>query len=176
MTHTCTLKDATAQAPRNGTDAPDRRPIALVAWHATEAVLRHSQATLARIDLTQPQWWALNNISRAEHGLSREEILAVDVPYGMGAEAMVHAADALVHRGWLVPDAHGRRHLTEEGLAGLAAAREHMAQVRADLVGDVAEEEYAAAVSVLQRVIENLAAKDGARRDDAGEEVRAGAA
>ncbi|MGK5639441.1 MarR family winged helix-turn-helix transcriptional regulator [Streptomyces sp. URMC 126] len=141
----------------NGTTAPGQPPIALVAWHATEAILRHTQAALARIDLTQPQWWALNNIARAEHGLTRDEILAVDVPYGLGAEVIAHAADALLHRGRLVAGADGRLTLTDQGRADLATAKEHMARVRTELVGDITDEEYAVAVSVLRRVADNLA-------------------
>ncbi|MEU0401826.1 MarR family transcriptional regulator [Streptomyces sp. NPDC006197] len=146
----------TASTPQNGTTTLGRRPIALVAWGATEAILRHSQAALARIDMTQPQWWALNNIVRAEHGLTMEEIRALAVPYGMGAQVMVHAADALVHRGWLGIGTDGRLTLTEQGREGLATAKEHMDRVRADLLGDITEEEYATAVSVLQRVTDNL--------------------
>ncbi|MER5780169.1 MarR family winged helix-turn-helix transcriptional regulator [Streptomyces mobaraensis] len=142
---------------RNSTTAPGRPPIALVAWHAVEAILRHSQATLARVDLSQPQWWALNNIVRAEHGLTGDELRALDVPYGMGAEVIAHAADALAHRGWLVAGADGRLTLTDRGRTGLATAKEHMTRVRAELVGDITEEEYATAVSVLRRITGNLA-------------------
>ncbi|MET9449000.1 MarR family winged helix-turn-helix transcriptional regulator [Streptomyces cinerochromogenes] len=147
----------TVSTPQHSTITPGRRPIALVAWGATEAILRHSQAALARIDMTQPQWWALNNIVRAEHGLTREEIRALAVPYGMGTQVMVHAADALVHRGWLGIGTDGRLTLTEQGREGLATAKEHMDRVRAELLGDITEEEYATAVSVLQRVTDNLA-------------------
>ncbi|MEU5212695.1 MarR family transcriptional regulator [Streptomyces sp. NPDC020742] len=147
----------TVSTPQNGTTTLGQRPIALVAWGATEAILRHSQAALARIDMAQPQWWALNNIVRAEHGLTREEIRALAVPYGMGTQVMVHAADALVHRGWLDIGADGRLTLTEQGREGLATAKEHMDRVRAELLGDITEEEYATAVSVLQRVTDNLA-------------------
>ncbi|MFB8183333.1 MarR family winged helix-turn-helix transcriptional regulator [Streptomyces sp. NPDC055966] len=146
----------TISTPRNNTTALDQRPIALVAWGATEAILRHSQAALARIDMTQPQWWALNNIVRAEHGLTKEEIRALDVPYGMDTQVMVHAADALVHRGWLGVGADGRLTLTEQGHEGLATAKEHMDRVRSELLGDIAEEDYATAVSVLQHVTDNL--------------------
>ncbi|MFJ6382343.1 MarR family winged helix-turn-helix transcriptional regulator [Kitasatospora sp. NPDC092039] len=147
----------TTTSTPNGTPTLGHRPIALAAWSATEAILRHSQAALARIDVTQPQWWALNNVVRAEHGLTREELRAVAVPYGMGAEVIVHAADALVHRGWLGLGADGLLTLTEQGREGLATAKEHMDRVRAELLGDITEEEYATAVSVLQRVTDNLA-------------------
>ncbi|MEE1782247.1 MarR family transcriptional regulator [Streptomyces sp. SP17BM10] len=142
----------TANAPQNRT-----RPIALAAWSATEVILRHSQAALARIDLTQPQWWALNTVVRSEQGLTREEVRAVAVPYGMGPEAIVHAADALAHRGWLGMDADGRLTLTEQGHEGLTTATEHMDRVHAEFLGDITEEEYAAAVSVLRRITDNLA-------------------
>ncbi|MFD9903792.1 MarR family winged helix-turn-helix transcriptional regulator [Streptomyces sp. NPDC059063] len=147
----------TTSTPQNDATTLDQRPIALVAWRATEAILRHSQAVLARIDLTQPQWWALNNIVRAEHGLTREEIRALDVPYGMGPQVIVHGADALVHRGWLGVGADGRLTLTERGHEGLATAKEHMGRVRAELLGDITDEEYATAVSVLRRVTDHLA-------------------
>ncbi|MGW3014353.1 MarR family winged helix-turn-helix transcriptional regulator [Streptomyces sp. NPDC001219] len=146
----------TISTPQNGTTTPGQRPIALVAWGATEAILRHSQEALARIDMTQPQWWALNNIVRAEHGLTREEIRALAVPCGMGTQVMVHAADALVHRGWLDIGADGRLTLTERGREGLATAKGRMGRVRAELLGDITDEEYATAVSVLQRVTDNL--------------------
>ncbi|MBC2879056.1 MULTISPECIES: MarR family winged helix-turn-helix transcriptional regulator [Streptomyces] len=158
-----TPANASVNTSRNGTaapaapTAPAQPPIALVASRATEAILRHSQAALAGIDLTQPQWWALNNVVRAEHGLTRDEIRAVDVPYGMGTEVTAHAADALVHRGWLAADADGRLTLTDRGLAGLATAKERMARVREEIVGDITEEEYATAVSVLRRVTDHLA-------------------
>ena len=147
----------TISAPQNDTTTLDQRPIALVAWGATEAILQHSQAALARIDMTQPQWWALNNIVRAEHGLTREEIRALDVPYGMGTQVIVHAADALLHRGWLDIGAGGRLTLTEQGHEGLATAKKHMDRVRAALLGDITEKEYATAVSVLQHITDNLA-------------------
>ncbi|MER7673187.1 MarR family winged helix-turn-helix transcriptional regulator [Kitasatospora sp. NPDC096128] len=149
----------TANTPQNTTAAPAQPPIALVAWGASEAILRHSQATLARIDVTQPQWWALNNIVRAEHGLTREEIRAVAVPYGMDTRVVVDAADALVHRGWLCIGADDRLTLTGQGRAGLATAREHMARARAEFLGDITEEEYATSVSVLQRVTANITAR-----------------
>lgn len=79
------------------------------------------------------------------------------VPYGMDTEVIVHAADALVHRGWLSIGTDGRLTLTEQGREGLATAKDHMARVRAEFLGDITEEEYAAAVSVLQRVTDNLA-------------------
>ncbi|MBZ4318612.1 MarR family winged helix-turn-helix transcriptional regulator [Streptomyces huiliensis] len=144
---------------RNGTSttAPAQPPLALAAWRAVEAILRHTQTALAHIDLTQPQWWALNNVARAEHGLTREEIRAVNVPYGMGTEVIAHASDALVHRGWLAAGTDGRLTLTDQGRAGLATAKEHMARGRVELVGDITEEEYATAVSVLRRVTDNLA-------------------
>ncbi|MFD7908916.1 MarR family winged helix-turn-helix transcriptional regulator [Kitasatospora sp. NPDC059747] len=147
----------TANTPKNGTTALGQRPIALVAWGATEAILRHSQAALARIDVTQPQWWALNNIVRAEQGLARAEIRAVAVPYGMGPEVIVHAVDALVHRGWLGIGTDDRLTLTEQGREGLTTAKEHMDRVRTEFLGDITEEEYAAAVAVLQRITDNLA-------------------
>ncbi|MEU1286136.1 MarR family transcriptional regulator [Kitasatospora sp. NPDC005856] len=147
----------TASTPQNGTATLGRRPIALAAWGATEAILRHSQAALACIDVTQPQWWALNNIVRAEHGLTREEIHAVAVPYGMGTQVILHAVDALVHRGWLGIGADRRLTLTDRGHEGLATAKEHMDRVRAELLGDITEEDYATALSVLERITDNLA-------------------
>ena len=147
----------TMNTPQKDITTLGQRPIALVAWGATEAILRHSQAALARIDMTQPQWWALNNVARAEHGLTREEIRALDVPYNMGAQVIVHGADALVHRNWLGIGTDGRLTLTEQGRQGLATAKEHMDRVRTELLGDITEEEYATAVSVLEHVADNLA-------------------
>ncbi|MEU9119958.1 hypothetical protein AB0C96_08855 [Streptomyces sp. NPDC048506] len=62
-----------------------------------------------------------------------------------------------MHRGWLDIGTAGRLTLTEQGREGLATAKEHMDRVRAELLGDITAEEYATAVSVLQRVTDNLA-------------------
>lgn len=79
------------------------------------------------------------------------------VPYGMGTEVIVHAADALAHRGWLGIGADGRLILTQQGREGLAAAKEHMDRVHAQILGDITDEDHATTVAVLQRVIDNLA-------------------
>ncbi|MFG3229114.1 hypothetical protein ACGF07_30610 [Kitasatospora sp. NPDC048194] len=69
---------------------------------------------------------------------------------------IAHSADALVHRSRRATGADGRPALAEQGRQGLAAAKEHTDRVRADILGNLTDEQCATAESVLQRATGSL--------------------
>ncbi|PHQ51129.1 hypothetical protein BLA24_15260 [Streptomyces cinnamoneus] len=134
------------------------QPAAYWAWSTTQALLRHVRSALARADITQPQWWTLNHVGASEGGLTREEVCArLDAfPYHLGPEDMGHAVDNLLHRGWLTADDSGRLTLTDAGREAEGQARSLVARLRSEIHEGVTDEEYAAALTVLQRMIRNV--------------------
>ncbi|MGW1199120.1 MarR family winged helix-turn-helix transcriptional regulator [Streptomyces sp. NPDC002536] len=134
------------------------QPAAYWTWSATEAILAYTRAVLARVDVTQPQWWTLVHIGGAEHGLTREELCvrSEGFPYGVGPDDMGHAVDGLLHRGWLAADGAGRLTLTEAGGEARVRVKELMSQARSEVHDGITDEGYAAVLTVLQRMIRNV--------------------
>lgn len=136
-----------------------------MAWSATEAILAYVRGVLARVDLTQPQWWTLVHVDGAEHGITREELRTRPggFPYGVGPDDMGYAVDSLLHREWLAADDAGRLTLTAAGSEAKAWAKELMGQVRSEIHDGITDEEYATVPAVLQRMIGNVGGAGAAR-------------
>ncbi|MFF4216764.1 MarR family winged helix-turn-helix transcriptional regulator [Streptomyces nondiastaticus] len=146
------------------TDAPldvpalAAQPVAYWTWAATEALLAHIRGAMAREDVTQQQWWTLNHVDGAENGLTRAEVCERLEPYlnGVTPGAMGHAVDGLLHRGWLVAGDDGRLTLTGAGRDAKARIKKLVTRLRAEIHEGITDEEYAAALTVLQRMISNV--------------------
>ncbi|MGW2006858.1 MarR family winged helix-turn-helix transcriptional regulator [Streptomyces nigrescens] len=134
------------------------QPIAYWTWAAAQALLRHIRGAMAREDLSQPQWWTLSHVDGAERGLTRVEVCArLDAYLGeLGPDAMGHAVDSLLHRGWLIADGAGRLTLTDDGRAAKVRIKSLVDGLRSEIHEGITDEEYAAALTVLQRMIRNV--------------------
>lgn len=141
------------------------QPAAYWTWAATRALLHHVRDALARVDITQPQWWTLNHVAAAEHGLTRDEVRTRLDAFldDYGPDDMGHAVDSLLHRGWLGADDTGRLTLTDAGRAAKDQTRDLVAHLRAEIHAGISDEEYAAALTVLQRMIRNVGGSATAR-------------
>lgn len=51
-----------------------KQPIGYWSWAAHQAVVTRIQAALAEIGTTQPQWWALAQVARADTVKTRDEL------------------------------------------------------------------------------------------------------
>ncbi|QGV79966.1 MarR family winged helix-turn-helix transcriptional regulator [Streptomyces ficellus] len=121
------------------------------------AVIRHIRDAMARVDVTQPQWWTLNRVD-AGGDVTREVIAAglaevADTPYDAG-----RAVDTLLHRGWLRLDDAQRLHLTDDGRAAKARIKALVTDVRARIHAGITDDEYVAALKVLRRMTDNVRA------------------
>lgn len=66
--------------------------------------------------------------------------------------------DDLLGKGWITAGPDGRLTLTEDGRAGRARLAELAVDIRRQLHEGVSDEDYAAALKVLRRMIANAAA------------------
>ncbi|GAA0469354.1 MarR family winged helix-turn-helix transcriptional regulator [Streptomyces sp. NPDC046215] len=151
----------TQTAPADPDSAPvPSQPIGYWATAASKAVLQHIQSAMARLDITQPHWWVINQVSGSAEGLTRDELRGRLGAFVDNGEEMVgRAADGLLARGWLTADAAGRLLLTDTGREARGRIKELVTELRAEIHEGIPDEEYVIALSVLQRMIRNVEAK-----------------
>ncbi|RST12696.1 MarR family transcriptional regulator [Streptomyces sp. WAC05374] len=133
------------------------QPIGYWSGVVHRAVITHIRDAMARVDVTQPQWWTLNRVD-AGGDVTREVIAAgladvADTPHDAS-----RAVDHLLHRGWLRQDDDRHLHLTEEGRAAKARIKELVTRIRAEIHDGIGDDEYVAALKVLRRMAANVAA------------------
>ncbi|QKV95109.1 winged helix-turn-helix transcriptional regulator [Streptomyces sp. NA02950] len=133
-----------------------RQPIGYWSWAAYKAVVTYIRAGLAEFDLSQPQWWVLNQvIEGGEDGRPREEVRAVLEGYLDVGDALEPEIDALLGRGLLTSDDSERLRLTDEGRALRERAAERQLRMRERIHDGIPDDAYVAALKVLQRMIHN---------------------
>ncbi|WP_236242854.1 MarR family winged helix-turn-helix transcriptional regulator [Streptomyces sp. CC228A] len=170
MTGTTATTAATAGAPQAAVSPATADPQATDAELATQPIGYWAGMTgrvvvgllrdeMARLDVTQPMWWALNRILAAgEQGTTREAVAAqlsevADDPY-----TVPRVIDQLLHRGWATAGADGSLRLTDAGREGHAGVKRMVTDLRARVHEGVSDEEYVAALKVLRRMMANARA------------------
>ncbi|WP_189826732.1 MarR family winged helix-turn-helix transcriptional regulator [Streptomyces finlayi] len=156
MTTTTSTATATPQHsadPRAADADLASQPVAYWTGVASNAVKNLLRDSMARYDVTQPQWWVLNRVAGAP--ATRDEVVAglaevADNPYDIS-----RVVDQLLHRGWLVASDAGHLSLTEAGHAGRAEIKTLVTSLRAQVHEGVTDEEYVAALKVLRRMTAN---------------------
>ncbi|WP_345583619.1 MarR family transcriptional regulator, partial [Streptomyces prasinosporus] len=95
-----------------------QQPIGYWSWAAFKAVVTRTRAALAGIGLTQPQWWVLAQVARADTVKTRDEVSRLLRNYlDTGSETMEQEIDRTVAQGWITEDSEGRLSITAEGRA-----------------------------------------------------------
>ncbi|MEU3057431.1 MarR family winged helix-turn-helix transcriptional regulator [Streptomyces griseus] len=155
----------TDQAPADPGATDDMlatQPIGYWSGLVHTAVTERLRDAMARIDVTQPQYWVVNCVHGGPDAPSREEVVGRLTPLADGPHEITRVVDQLAHRGWLRIDAGQRLHLTDAGEAARVRVRELATEVRAVVHEGVSDEEYVAALKVLRRMAAN-AEGDSAR-------------
>ncbi|MFK3731851.1 MarR family winged helix-turn-helix transcriptional regulator [Streptomyces sp. NPDC088090] len=155
----------TDQAPANPAatdDMPATQPVGYWCGLTQAAVTRHLRDAMARIDVTQPQYWALNRVNGGPAAPGREEVAAQLAHLADGPHEIARAVDQLLHRAWLRTDDERRLHLTDTGEAARVRIRELATEVRAVVHEGIGDEEYVAALKVLRRMVANVEGHGGA--------------
>jgi len=130
-------------------------PIGYWTGAAYRAVVGRIRADLALERLTQPHWWILNHVAGAPGEWDRERLTARLTRFDDQDTDFSAVFDDLLARGW-VTETDGLFTLTEEGERGRRRARKRGSAARAQMHEGVTPEEYAAALTVLRRVMDNL--------------------
>ncbi|MBL1291192.1 MarR family winged helix-turn-helix transcriptional regulator [Streptomyces sp. NPDC057067] len=134
-----------------------RQPIGYWSWAASDATVTHIRAALAEHNLTQPPWWVLNQLTEAdEQGRPRAEVVAMLRGYLNVGDSLEPEIDGLIARGLVTEDPTTRLRMTPEGHALRAEAAERVGRAIADIHTGIPDEEYVAALKVLQRMIHNV--------------------
>ncbi|MEU8625613.1 MarR family winged helix-turn-helix transcriptional regulator [Streptomyces sp. NPDC048669] len=150
---------ATDQAPADPAATDDMlatQPVGYWSGLAHTVVTRHLRDAMARIDVTQPQYWVLNRLNGGSSAPSREELVTQLTPLADGPDEMGRVVDQLVHRDWLRIDAGHRLHLTDAGEAARVRLRELVTELRAVVHAGISDAEYVTALKVLRRMVANI--------------------
>ncbi|MET7355221.1 MarR family winged helix-turn-helix transcriptional regulator [Streptomyces mirabilis] len=132
------------------------QPVGYWSGLAHAAVTRHLRDAMAKVDVTQPQYWVLNRVNGGPAAPSREEVVAQLSPIAEGQNEITRVVDQLLHRGWLHIDARQRLHLTDTGEAARVRLRELVTELRTVVHMGVSDEDYVAALKVLRRMVANV--------------------
>ncbi|MFB6561643.1 MULTISPECIES: MarR family winged helix-turn-helix transcriptional regulator [unclassified Streptomyces] len=159
LTGTTTTDQAPAD-PAATDDMLATQPIGYWSGLAHAAVTRQLRDAMARIDVTQPQYWVLNRVNSGLPAPGREEVVAQLTPLAEGPHEIARVVDQLLHRGWLATDDRQLLHLTEAGETARARLRQLVTEQRAVIHQGVADEEYVAALKVLRRMVANVEAAE----------------
>ncbi|GLF95086.1 MarR family winged helix-turn-helix transcriptional regulator [Streptomyces yaizuensis] len=160
---TGTITDQAPADPAVTDDMLATQPIGYWSGLAHAVVTRHIRDAMARIDVTQPQYWVLNRVNGGPGVPSpgREEVVTQLTPLADGPHEIDRVIDQLLHRGWLRVDAGERLRLTDTGEAARVRLRELVTGLRAVVHEGIGDEEYVAALKVLRRMVANVEAHEG---------------
>ncbi|MFF6836477.1 MarR family winged helix-turn-helix transcriptional regulator [Streptomyces sp. NPDC012438] len=149
----------TDQAPADPAATDDvlaTQPVGYWCGLTQTAVTRHLRDAMAKIDVTQPQYWVLNRVNGGLTAPSREETIAQLTHLADGPHEIARVVDQLLHREWLRINDGQRLHLTNAGEAARARLRELATEVRAVVHRGISDEEYVAALKVLRKMVANV--------------------
>ncbi|MFJ5100851.1 MarR family winged helix-turn-helix transcriptional regulator [Streptomyces sp. NPDC088554] len=158
---TGTTTDQAPADPYATDDMLAAQPIGYWSGLAHAAVTRQLRDAMARLDVTQPQYWVLNRVSGGPGAPSREEVVRDLTPLADGPHEIARVVDQLSHRGWLRADAEDRLHPTAAGTAARVRVRALVTELRTVVHEGVSDEEYVAALTVLRRMIANVEGNSG---------------
>ncbi|MCM3882857.1 MarR family transcriptional regulator [Frankia sp. R82] len=137
-----------------------RQPAGYWTGAAYRTIVGRIRAELASEDLTQPHWWVLNHIAGAPARWDRAGLIRRLARFDDLNTDIDAVLDDLLARGWLMssPQPAGTPvfTLTEAGEAGRARAAERTRRAHDQLHHGITTEQYAAALTVLRRMIANL--------------------
>ncbi|GAB2596485.1 hypothetical protein GCM10027168_31640 [Streptomyces capparidis] len=131
------------------------QPIGYWSGVVQRSVVGALRAALAVEGLTQPHWWTLNHVAGSPGTWTRERLTGKLARYDDLGIDFDGVYDDLAGRGWLREDG-GVLTLTEEGEAGRQRARERNQRVHERTHEGITAGEYAAALDVLRRMVDNL--------------------
>ncbi|MFJ8754693.1 MarR family winged helix-turn-helix transcriptional regulator [Streptomyces sp. NPDC102441] len=150
------LTDQAPADPAATDDALATQPIGYWSGLAHTAVTRHLRDAMARVDVTQPQYWVLNRVHGGPAAPTREEVVAQLTSLAEGPDDIARVVDQLLHRGWLDADDGQRLRLTDDGEAARVRLRELVTGLRAEVHRGISDEEYVAALKVLRAMVANV--------------------
>lgn len=133
---------------------PLRQPLGFWTVRAGEAIGVRTRAALAELGVTQPEWWVLHQLSLHPDGMDRGSMVDTIGPNETPAtiEAAIDSAQA---QGWLVRRSNLLR-ATPAGSEAFARCAAAQADLQAERMRGISDEDFTTTIQVLQRTIENV--------------------
>lgn len=132
------------------------QPIGYWANAAGRAVVQNIRTALGALGLTQPAWWVLHHLSERPEGWGRAELTRFLRYYPSSGDDLEGDIDSLVARDLITQDVDGHLLRTESGAELYSRAAARQSELRRQVHEGIADEEYARALKVLQRMIHNV--------------------
>ncbi|MFI6079984.1 MarR family winged helix-turn-helix transcriptional regulator [Streptomyces sp. NPDC051217] len=132
------------------------QPIGYWSGAANRAIITHIRQAMARLHVSQPQWWVLNQLAGAPTAMSQVELARRLRDYLDPGTTLGPDIETLLARGWITTGADGRLSLTGAGEAGRARIKELVLELRAQIHDGIDDAEYVRALGVLRRMISNV--------------------
>lgn len=142
------------------------QPAAYWTGVAYEALIAFTRARQAESGFTQPQFWLLRHLSSHDlspdgRGMTIPELEHAMRGYLRPEDDLRAEADVLLGRGWLTRDDEPRWSITEAGERARIGMKERAPAIRAQIHAGIDDADYAAALRVLHRLIENVTGTAG---------------
>ncbi|TQK29931.1 winged helix DNA-binding protein [Arthrobacter sp. SLBN-53] len=130
------------------------QPLGFWSVRAGEAIQARTRGRLSDLDVSQPEWWVLHQLSMHSRGMREAELVSIVGP-NESDESIVRAIAAGVEKGWL-GRAGDHVRLTELGVQKFDAAAEVQKELNDERRQGISDEDYATTIEVLQRTITNV--------------------
>ncbi|MCK9894449.1 MarR family transcriptional regulator [Frankia sp. AgB32] len=146
----------TPHVPEYPDEVLARQPIGYWTGEAYRTIVGQIRADLAVEGLTQPHWWILNHVAGDSGTWDRDGLVRRLARFDDLDTDFDAVLDDLLGRGWLARSPAGAFVLTARGEAGRQRAAERGARTNARIHEGISAQGYAAALTVLRRMIANL--------------------
>nr|AHA12098.1 transposase [Streptomyces sp. CNH287] len=142
------------------------QPAAYWTGVAYEALIAFTRAQQAELGFTQPQFWLLRNLSKADlsadgHGRTLTDLRQAMQSYLRAEDDLAAEAEVLLERGWLSRDGEGLLWITEQGEEARLRLKQHAPQIRSDIHRGIDDADYVTTLKVLQQMIRNTGGTSG---------------
>ncbi|MGW4845877.1 MarR family transcriptional regulator [Nocardia brasiliensis] len=137
------------------------QPAAYWTGLAYEALIAFTRTRLAELGMTQPQYWILRNLSKADispdgQGMTIPELRQAMSSYLRPEDDLDADSAVLLERGWLTRDEQQRWWITEAGDQARAAMGPGIPAIRAHIHQGIDDADYVTTLKVLQQMIRNV--------------------
>ncbi|WZH35512.1 MAG: MarR family winged helix-turn-helix transcriptional regulator [Microbacterium enclense] len=131
-----------------------RQPLGFWTVRAGEAIGARTRAALAELGVTQPEWWVLHQLSLHPDGMDRIRMVDTIGPNETPAEIEA-AIDSAQAKGWLAQRSNMLRS-TAAGTEVFVRCAAAQADLQAERMQGISDEDFTTTIQVLQRTIENV--------------------
>lgn len=131
------------------------QPIGYWTWAAALSVRDHIRGALATVDLTQPQWWVLNQLGDPDGVHTRDGLIDLLTGYCDPGDDLLGDLADLGRRGLVLVGDDGSADVTDEGREVLARARAVQEVAQGRIRDGIDDATFVTTMRVLQRLIAN---------------------